>query len=168
MEEDATIKSSLILTYQNTRRQYAAALELLNNASKYSADIVLVTEPYMTREDTYPGSRRQHTYAAEAAKTAIINRSVKQKLQCLKYTTPNITAVRVTVRSLPSIILLCIYVPPSGGIESCIEQLERILMKHCTQPIIMIGDFNARSTQWDRTTNTRGRRLAEFIDQYSL
>lgn len=168
MEEVTTMKSSLTLTYQITLRQYAAALELLNNASNDSADIVLMTEPYVTKEDTYPGSRKQHTYAAESAKAVIINRSVKYRLQGSKHTTSNIITVRVSVQPHTSIMLLCVYVPPSKGIEPYIEQLEAVLTKHCTQPIIIVGDFNARSTLWDRITNPKGRRLAEFIEKYSL
>ena len=67
--------------------------------------------------------------------------------------------------------VICIYYPPSSATEINIW-LEEILIKcnvNSGQDLIIMGDFNARLTEWgDHQSNSRGRRVYEFMEGIGL
>lgn len=67
--------------------------------------------------------------------------------------------------------VICIYYPPSSPTEIDIW-LEEILIRcnvNASNNLIILGDFNARLTEWcDHQSNSRGRCLKEFMERFGL
>ncbi|TEB15429.1 hypothetical protein C9890_0607 [Perkinsus sp. BL_2016] len=67
--------------------------------------------------------------------------------------------------------VICIYYPPSSPTEIDIW-LEEILIRcnvNASNNLIILGDFNARLTEWcDHQSNSRGRCLKEFMERIGL
>lgn len=162
------MNQTLTLSYQNTNRQYPAVLELAKNSEKDDADLVLITEPYTTKEGSIPCCQKHLTYTVPGSNAVIVNRTKKYMTQALKHTVNNISVVKTTVGKRKQIIILCIYVPPADDISTFLETIELILTKYGDCAILLVGDFNARSLLWDHKVNTKGRRLERFIRDYSL
>lgn len=67
--------------------------------------------------------------------------------------------------------VICVYYPPSSATEIDIW-LEEILIKcnvNSGNDLIIMGDFNARLTEWgDHQSNSKGRCLLEFMEGFGL
>ncbi|GBM15701.1 hypothetical protein AVEN_262874-1 [Araneus ventricosus] len=63
-------------------------------------------------------------------------------------------------------IIICVYCPPSENLDNSIVKLEAICTRHSNKRIIILGDFNAKSSDWSpRSTDARGRSVLEFINK---
>ncbi|GBN53806.1 hypothetical protein AVEN_102874-1 [Araneus ventricosus] len=63
-------------------------------------------------------------------------------------------------------LIINIYCPPSANLESSIARLESICVRFVDKRVIILGDFNAKSSAWSpRPTDERGRLVLEFVNK---
>ncbi|GIY37466.1 RNA-directed DNA polymerase from mobile element jockey [Caerostris darwini] len=67
------------------------------------------------------------------------------------------------------LLLASIYCPPSNNIDDNLNILRPILNKYTDLPMIILGDFNAKSRVWgQRNLDDRGSKLLSFCNQQDL
>lgn len=82
------------------------------------------------------------------------------EMKATETTTLESTGIQITLRN--KINLYAAYMPPGRDFQG--EELE-VLLDEDT-PLIIAGDLNAKHTVWNsKTTNTRGRKLIELIEE---
>ncbi|GBO05875.1 hypothetical protein AVEN_44984-1 [Araneus ventricosus] len=66
-------------------------------------------------------------------------------------------------------IIVNVYCSPSENIETSIMKLEMICNRYLNKRIILLGDFNAKSSAWSpRPTDERGRCVLEYVNKLDL
>ncbi|GBN85862.1 Putative protein in type-1 retrotransposable element R1DM [Araneus ventricosus] len=66
-------------------------------------------------------------------------------------------------------IIINIYCSPSENLDSQILKLETICYRFSNNRIIIMGDFNAKSSAWSpRPTDERGKSILEFVNKMDL
>lgn len=62
------------------------------------------------------------------------------------------------------VVIGCYFLPNRrlSNFVSYLDDLTLIINRHRGRPLMVLGDFNARTIQWDRVTNTKGEVLADW------
>lgn len=64
-----------------------------------------------------------------------------------------------------NIVVIDVYFSPSktlGQFGAYLNKLDRVLDNYRGKPLVLLGDLNARSLEWDVRSNTRGDMLADW------
>jgi exonuclease III len=76
--------------------------------------------------------------------------------------------VQVTLKNKVSFLLVAAYVPPESHIDQ-LERLFKIIERSNYQNIVITGDLNAKSQEWDNINyNMYGKRMEEFLHARGL
>lgn len=128
---------------------------LLQTMRERDVDLAVIAEPHNIGDDgCWFGSDDARPTAA------IFWRRETTSLSCLLRTRGR-GYVAVTWRG---IIAVSCYISPSkptSQFETILDDLSAVIRRYKLNPILVIGDFNARSMEWDVRRNIRGDLLAD-------
>jgi len=131
----------------------------LAEADKQGTDLILLSEPYVSRgRIRAPGWTVHHQ-----GRAAILVRSGHQ---CTLVTTS--TEVHLAAVIIEGVLVCSCYAPPLEPLQDILEELELLLASR-VNPAILGGDFNCRSSHVTGSrSNARGELLDALIDSRGL
>ncbi|GIY45302.1 hypothetical protein CDAR_246031 [Caerostris darwini] len=140
---------------------------LNNSFAEHDYDFFSLNEPYFFQD--------QITNIPNSYKIAAFHSSPKAAIAIkAAYNSQSILISREVVVILAKIhntdfLLTSIYCPPSNNIEVNLHSLTPFLNKYSDTPMIILGDFNAKSRVWgQRNLDERGSKLLMFCNQQDL
>lgn len=158
----------------NLQRRRLATDELFIEATRKKADVALIQEPYVGRENClrdYGGVRIfQNTYKngrTNKAAIAIFNKDF-EVIQHPEFTTNNIVVVEIRT-SAWNIVLVSLYFEPDLKMDEYISQLKQIHRRLGPNKLVMGGDVNAKSTWWgSKIEDDRGEQVVNLVNELDL
>lgn len=162
----------LTVIQQNVNGQIAASYILEREARLNSVDIMLVQEPYVSSNKSFGLSLYNRAVFKCSEKrnprTVTIIRNKLINTIAIPENTHWLTGIIVEISS-SRLVLLNAYLSPSTSINLQLNTLSKVILRYSRYPLILVGDFNCRSTRFgDVKCNARGRALEEFVRRYSL
>ncbi|GIY78163.1 putative 115 kDa protein in type-1 retrotransposable element R1DM [Caerostris darwini] len=145
-----------------------AAMAFLNNSfAEHDYDFFSLNEPYSFQDKitnipkTYKiAAFHSSPKAAIAIKAAFNSQSI--------HITREVVVILAKIHNT-DFLLASIYCPPSSNIEVNLNSLIPFLNKYSETPMIILGDFNAKSRVWgQRNLDERGSKLLMFCNQQDL
>lgn len=154
---------SLSLIQANLARSYKANENLSLFQQENANEISLIQEPYLLHNNLIGFPIKHRIIAASAgAKVATIIHDTNIEALPIRVQQTFI-AVGITWRKQKMLIINC-YAPPREDINDTIQEIEEVLEAVSYERIVVVGDFNAKSTVWGGSkTDDRGKILSEFI-----
>ncbi|XP_018376265.1 PREDICTED: uncharacterized protein LOC108769657 [Trachymyrmex cornetzi] len=129
---------------------------LLQTMAEGDFAIAIVSEPYTIPVD------HLHLYANERESVAITWRQARDAMPC----TPHNRGEHFAAIKWGDMLVAGVYLPPSPDMsqtEEALEELEGWIIQNMDKPIMIAGDFNAKSNMWkSKNTNPRGILVAEW------
>lgn len=154
---------SLSLIQANLARAYKANENLCIFQQENANEISLIQEPYLLNNKLIGFPIKHRIFAAPAgAKVATVIHDTNVEALPIRVR-QTLIAVGVTWRKQKMLIINC-YAPPRDDINDTIQEIEEVLETTSYERIVVLGDFNAKSTVWGgNKTDDRGKTLSEFI-----
>lgn len=154
---------SLSLIQANLARSYKANENLGIFQQENANEITLIQEPYLLHNNLIGFPIKHRIFAASAgAKVATIIHDTNIEALPIRVR-QTLIAVGITWRKQKMLIINC-YAPPRDDINDTIQEIEEVLETASYKRIVVLGDFNAKSTVWGgNKTDDRGKILSEFI-----
>lgn len=169
-----TAPSAINLLQFNANKQITSSDQLNKIITAEHIDVAIIQEPYISTACNH-GFRpcRRICTAGNRVKATAATVIISPKLNCIMLPESNswIVGTRISPTAClhNEIIIINVYMSPSTNIAHKLENLSIILHKYNNHPIILAGDFNARSTTFgDVKTNARGRLLEQFVHNHGL
>lgn len=170
-EKSINSKTPVNIIQHNCNHSYTATEHLKITQEATQTHISLLQEPYYLHDKIIGFSLTDKVIQHHTKpRSAII---IHTKLADIypAFVTRDIVAVRFTTKTL-DFYLISVYAPPHDEIENTLTTLHSLIIQFRPIPILIGGDFNAKSTVWGgNTTDHRGTELAQFIiatDLYPL
>ncbi|GBL74565.1 hypothetical protein AVEN_176507-1 [Araneus ventricosus] len=151
----------------NVNHARVASDLLENDILKRNYDLVCINEPYFY-QNTIGGCPKGYLQIAFnlEPRVAII---IKSTLNFIKIEVERDMAVLSVIWNDMEYIIVNIYCSPSENLDSQILKLETICNRFPNHRIIIMGDFNAKSSAWSpRPTDERGKSVLEFVNKMDL
>lgn len=171
MPEQTTNKQIKIIQ-QNLRKSITASNELKEVISNRPPDILLLQEPYCNNNKAVFNLTNNCHHADSAPNnpgtaTIVLNSRLNAK-SITEYSNQFCTTISITTNN-KSIIISNFYIPPNSLQTEHQEFILKLVTHFSRNPVIICGDFNARSEAWyDHTTNRNGRKLSETLHETNL
>lgn len=144
--------------------------ELKGNLSKYNFDILLIQEPYKIGSEVIFDMRSRILQAScNTPNTAciVLNPNLSTRL-IDEFTNSFVTTIRVHAANQP-IILANFYIHPNKMSQVHLTLLQSLVDTYSSSPLILCGDFNARSPVWfNEVYNSNGFKLEKFVVENEL
>jgi endonuclease/exonuclease/phosphatase (EEP) superfamily protein YafD len=167
------LRDTLLIAQTNLQHSMVAVHEIRDCIATHGVDVLCAQEVYAV--DGIVTGLGVHASMATTTVT---------ELHCISALTSihSAKAKAITLSQFTDTHCVCVEVRHSGGsfhlvniycqfrdpIELYLQKLDAILAQ-LHGPVIITGDFNARSTVWfDRITDSRGQRLEDFISRWGL
>ena len=79
-------------------------------------------------------------------------------------------ALQVTLPKRKKIVLFTVYRPPNVSMDAFLDDLDGALCRHLAPSTYIVGDFNAKHSDWfkDQVIDTSGEALKCFADSYQM
>ncbi|KAG8179225.1 hypothetical protein JTE90_004053 [Oedothorax gibbosus] len=150
----------------NLQKARAADKNLINQKQ---ADVILVQEPYTVKNVIHSTHRLNMFYdkSAEPPRSAILVNNPNWH-PTLIYSSKDIIAISQSFIN-KTLIFVSVYADGHGILEDTLHTLDRLIDNNRGKHFIIGGDFNSWNKRWGYPeNNTRGHKLAEYIDTKGL
>lgn len=151
----------------NLNHARAAASVLEHDVLSLGLDMIGITEPYFYNDQICgrPPGFIQVAYPNEPRAALFI----KSQIHFVTLLAERDLVALSTSWNERELLVICGYCPPSASLEDFLVRLENFCLKFPAHPLVLMGDFNAKSSAWSpRPTDDRGRILLEFIHRTDL
>lgn len=158
----------LRIVQANLARAFRASENLNIYQGENSHQISVIQEPYLYQGKLIGFPLTHRVIAASGnAKVATVVHDSEIKLLPIKIS-QKLVATSVTWQHHDLLIVNC-YAPPSEDIKDTITEIEELFAIHQFDKVLLLGDFNAKSTVWGgQKTDDRGKALSEFLIHRNL
>jgi len=154
----------------NLQHSRVATANLRQITEKESTDILCIQDPYIIQNKVVgiPNKFRTYTIAETQSRAAIVVTNNHIDVLLLKqHTDVDAVVAEITVDGV-KLILVSMYFDIGRQIEVDLSKIEAVLQHANGAGVLLAIDSNARSASWhDSTTNTRGRTLDKYLEQYA-
>ena len=154
----------------NLQHSRVATANLRQITEEESTDILCFQDPYIIQNKVVgiPNKFRTYTIAETQSRAAIVVTNNHIDVLLLKqHTDVDAVVAEITVDGV-KLILVSMYFDIGRQIEVDLSKIEAVLQHANGAGVLLAIDSNARSASWhDSTTNTRGRTLDKYLEQYA-
>lgn len=162
------IIETLNIAHVNLGKTRAACIQINQIILEENLHLISINEPYCTEGVVgyISGELMVIANSPHARAGIIITR--KDLHPVIIHLTEDFVVIKIQYRN-KDIVVGSFYWEPSGDLDSNLEELERMMNNHTAEPMIWMGDFNAKSTRWGKSLeDERGEKLREFIDLHNI
>lgn len=150
----------------NLNHSRAATDNLMEAIKLYSADVVLIQEPY-TKQNRITGISRGHrtfSHGCNRVRTAILIANKKTDVILISQLSDEDAIVIEIIHGNLRFYAVSMYLDLGNDINKDLDKIENITSFTKGSALLIGMDSNARSKTWnDRITNARGRILEEYL-----
>ncbi|KAI2800448.1 hypothetical protein BLOT_012954 [Blomia tropicalis] len=158
----------IYLLQQNLRKSVTASNEF--KQCNKECDIVLIQEPYVRADKAIFSCKStifHHDSSNIYSSTAILNNNLSVQF-VHRFSNSFATTILINTKYL-QIAVSNFYIHPRELNDTHIEFMSSMIRFYKKQPLIMCGDFNARSPLWfDNITNGNGFKLQDIFNLFEL
>lgn len=158
---------------QNVRKSIIASNEIKSSISGQSYDIILLQEPYILNDlAVFNLKSKIYHYSPTSASriytaTVVLNKNLAATL-IANFSNSFATTIALQTHN-NQIVLSNFYIHPNSLNDCHINFINSLLHTYKNQPILICGDFNARSQIWyDKCTNGNGFKLQNIFNDHDL
>ncbi|XP_067134743.1 uncharacterized protein [Centruroides vittatus] len=165
-------KDTLNILQINLQRSKVASSEALQMVHDLNVDILAIQEPYISNNKVAMlGSSRVLTLANSSSviKSGLViyNKDLLVHLM-VQHCTQYYTTMKVETDQ-PSLYIISFYCSPAEDLRNALGQLGTTMNCLHGYPVLLMGDFNAKSHLWHSSVeDLRGYLLCEFMAAYDL
>ncbi|KAG5883782.1 hypothetical protein JTB14_036659 [Gonioctena quinquepunctata] len=151
----------------NLQYSRSTTSELSRLIERYESDIIACQEPYVYLMDgkySIPGfsdARCAYVQNVRPMASIIIKDRNLDVIHLKQFTSEYVVAIQVTCPKFTCIIV-SVYCEWNRDLSPRIDELQNVVRQYRGTPVLLLGDFNAKSNTWhSKTTNDRGAQLED-------